>query len=98
MFASIVLAVVSAYAPETWFHIIDGNASKEGIAADIEAIAEAGIGGIQFFHGGWGGEPWPGVKEPIPCLSEKWVELVKFCCRSRREPAADKPAGCSRGC
>ena len=78
MFASIVLAVVSAYAPETWFHIIDGNASKEGIAADIEAIAEAGIGGIQFFHGGWGGEPWPGVKEPIPCLSEKWVELVKF--------------------
>lgn len=50
----------------------------EGIAADIEAIAEAGIGGVQFFHGGWGGDVWPGVKEPIPCLSEKWVELVKF--------------------
>ena len=31
----------SPYSPETWFHIIDGNASKEGIAADIEAIAEA---------------------------------------------------------
>ena len=75
---AVVLAAISAYAPETWFHIIDGNASKEGIAADIEAIAEAGIGGIQFFHGGWGGAPWPGVKEPIPCLSEKWVELVKF--------------------
>lgn len=68
----------SPYSPETWFHIIDGNASKEGIAADIEAIAEAGIGGVQFFHGGWGGDVWPGVKEPIPCLSEKWVELVKF--------------------
>ena len=68
----------SEYSPETWFHIIDGNASKEGIAADIQAIAEAGIGGIQFFHGGWGGDVWPGVKEPIPCLSEKWVELVKF--------------------
>ena len=68
----------SEYSPETWFHIIDGNASKEGIAADIQAIAEAGIGGIQFFHGGWGGDVWPGVKEPIPCLSEKWTELVKF--------------------
>ena len=68
----------SQYAPETWFHIIDGNASKEGLAADIQAIAEAGIGGIQFFHGGWNGAPWPCVKEPIPCLSEKWEELVKF--------------------
>ena len=71
-------AAASRHSPETWFHIIDGNASKEGVAADIAAIAEAGIGGIQFFHGGWGGAPWPGVKEPIPCLSEKWVELVKF--------------------
>ena len=65
--------------PETWFHIIGGNASKEGIAADIAAIAEAGIGGIQFFHGGWAKEePWPGVTNMIPCLSESWVDLVKF--------------------
>ena len=76
--AALSSAGASSSAPETWFHIIDGNASKEGIAADIAAIAEAGIGGIQFFHGGWGGAPWPGVKEPIPCLSEKWTELVKF--------------------
>ncbi len=80
LFASVALiaADASPCAPETWFHIIDGNASREGLAADIKAIAEAGIGGIQFFHGGWGGDVWPGVKEPIPCLSEKWVELVKF--------------------
>ena len=78
MIAALLLAVVSASAPETWFHIIDGNASKEGLAADVKAIAEAGFGGIQFFHGGWGGDVWPGVEEPIPCLSEKWTELVKF--------------------
>ena len=65
--------------PETWFHVIGGNASKEGIAADIAAIAEAGIGGIQFFHGGWDVDrPWPGVTNMIPCLSEKWQDLVKF--------------------
>lgn len=66
-------------APETWFHIIGGNASKEGLAADIEALANAGVSGIQFFHGGWSNDKaWPGVTNMIPCLSEKWVELVKF--------------------
>ena len=45
---SAVLAVIAATAgastgPETWFHIIGGNASKEGLAADIAAVADAGI-------------------------------------------------------
>ena len=83
-FAMMMVAVASVgrgspHSPETWFHIINGNASKEGLAADIEAIAGAGIGGIQFFHGGWANaEPWPGVTNPIPCLSAQWVDLVKF--------------------
>ncbi len=66
-------------APETWFHIIGGNASKEGLSADVQAIAAAGLGGIQFFHGravGLDPKPWPGVKEQIPCLSPKWGDLV----------------------
>ena len=83
---SAILAVSSA-APETWFHVIGGNASKEGMAADIAAIADAGISGIQFFHGGWAkDEPWPGVTNMVPCLSENWVDLVKFAeteCHSR---------------
>ena len=65
--------------PETWFHVIGGNASKDGLAADIAALADAGIGGIQFFHGGWANdELWPGVTNRIPCLSENWVDFVKF--------------------
>lgn len=44
--------------PETWFHFIGGNVSKEGIDADLEAISEAGISGIQWFHGNFGGQ-WP---------------------------------------
>jgi len=63
--------------PETWFHVIGGNLSQEGLAADIEAIAAAGIGGLHFFHGDFGG-PWPGVKEQIPCRSAKWEEMVGF--------------------
>src|SRR5690554_6406448 len=37
--------------PETWSHFIGGNVSIEGITVDLEAIAEAGISGIQLFHG-----------------------------------------------
>ena len=72
-------SALGSAAPETWFHIIGGNASKAGLAADIAAIADSGLSGIQFFHGGWGNdEPWPGVTNSVPCLSENWVDLVKF--------------------
>lgn len=65
------------YYPETWFHYIGGNVAKEGITADLEAIAGAGISGIHLFHGQFGGA-WPGVTNQIPCLSESWEDLVQF--------------------
>lgn len=62
--------------PQTWFHVLGGNISKEGLTEDIEAIASTGISGIQFFHGQAGGE-WPGVQPQIPVLSEDWEDVVK---------------------
>jgi len=63
--------------PETWFHVIGGNASKAGLTADLEALRDAGFGGIQLFHGQYGkAEAWDGVAEQIPCLSAKWDDLV----------------------
>jgi len=64
------------YHPETWFHYIGGNVSKEGITKDLEAIAKAGISGIQLFHGQFGG-PWPGVSPQITSLSANWDDAVK---------------------
>lgn len=64
------------YRPETWFHYIGGNVSKEGITRDLEAIAKAGISGIQLFHGQFGG-PWPGVEPQITSLSPNWDDAVK---------------------
>ena len=55
--------------PETWFHFVDGNVDKDGITKDLEAIAAAGISGVQFFHGGNFGGSWPGVTDPVYCLS-----------------------------
>ena len=63
--------------PQTWFHFIGGNVSYEGITADLEAIADAGISGVHFFHGQQGGK-WPATGEDIECMSEKWEDAVKF--------------------
>ena len=63
--------------PETWFHLIGGNVAKAGLVADLDAIRDAGISGIQLFHGQFGG-PWPGVTPQIPCLSKDWDDLIRF--------------------
>lgn len=62
--------------PQTWFHYIGGNVSHEGITADLEAIAAAGISGVQLFHGQFGGQ-WPATSDKIECLSENWEEAVR---------------------
>jgi hypothetical protein len=64
------------YHPETYFHFIAGNVSHEGITKDLEALAEAGISGIQAFHGS--GSPWPGIEPQIECLSDSWEDAMKF--------------------
>ena len=35
--------------PRTWMHAMSGNMSKEGMTKDLEAISEAGIGGVMLF-------------------------------------------------
>ena len=68
---------LDAHRPETWFHLIGGNVSREGLTADLEAIKAAGIGGIHLFHGQMGaGQAWPGVLEQVQCLSDKWDDMV----------------------
>ena len=62
--------------PETWFHYIGGNVSHEGITADLEAIASAGMAGVHLFHGQFGGQ-WPAITEDMQCMSENWDAAVK---------------------
>ena len=65
--------------PQTWFHMIGGNVSKEGLTADLEALAQAGVSGIQLFHGQVGeASAWPRTGRQIPCLSENWEEVIRF--------------------
>jgi hypothetical protein len=59
--------------PHTWWHWMDGNVTKEGITADLEAMAEAGLGGVQIFNAA-GGIPHGGVMFNSP----EWIEMVRF--------------------
>ena len=61
--------------PETWFHLIGGNVSKAGLTKDLEAISQAGMQGIQLFHGS--GRAWPGVSPQIQTLSESWDDMIR---------------------
>ena len=57
--------------PWTWYHWVDGNVSREGIRADLEAMKEAGIGGFILFH--------IGLRMPqgkVRTLSPEWYLLI----------------------
>ncbi len=60
--------------PETWFHLIGGNVDKGALTKDLAAVHQAGISGIQLFHGK--GRPWPGVEPQIQTLSPTWDSLI----------------------
>ncbi len=61
------------YRPDTWFHVIGYNMSKDGLTKDLEAIKAAGLGGIQLFCRGGG--DFPRVKPVVP-LSPEWFSLI----------------------
>jgi len=65
--------------PHTWWHWMNGNVSKEGITADLEAIAEAGLGGVQLFDAGC--EIPPG---PVAFNTPAWDEHVRFAAEEAR--------------
>ncbi len=57
----------------TWWHWIDGNITKEGITADLEAMKFVGIQEAQIFNVGQG---YP--DGPATYLSPQWLELFRF--------------------
>lgn len=63
----------AAARPHTWWHWMNGNITREGITADLEAMKNVGLGGVQVFN----------VSEsipdgPAPFMSPQWRELFVF--------------------
>ena len=59
--------------PHTWWHWMNGNVSKAGITADLEAMASAGLGGVQLFDAGL---PLPAG--PVRFASAAWYDHIAF--------------------
>ncbi|MDO6693291.1 glycosyl hydrolase [Aliiglaciecola sp. 3_MG-2023] len=57
--------------PLTWYHVMNANMSKEGITKDLEAMADAGIGGTILFNIGLN---MP--KGKVLFNSEQHIELI----------------------
>lgn len=59
--------------PQTWWHWMDGNVTKEGITADLEAMQRIGLGGAQVFNVSY--QIPPGK---IEYNTPEWLEMMRF--------------------
>ncbi len=57
--------------PWVYWFFMDGNLTREGITADLEAMKKAGIGGAIYMEVGVGVEPGP-----VEFMSAEWQELL----------------------
>jgi hypothetical protein len=63
--------------PYVWWHWMNGNITREGITADLEAMDRAGIGGAWIFNiSGSHGCNIPAG--PVDYMSNQWLEMMKF--------------------
>jgi len=58
--------------PWVYWFFMDGNLSREGITADLEAMKAAGIGGVLIMEVDVGVPPGP-----VAFMSDEWCELFK---------------------
>ncbi|MFO1450064.1 MAG: glycosyl hydrolase [Opitutaceae bacterium] len=66
----------AAARPWVWWHWMNGNITREGITADLEAMARVGLGGGIIFN--VDGSAPPG---PVQVMSPAWRELVAHATR-----------------
>lgn len=62
--------------PQTWWHWMNGNVTREGITLDLEAMRQIGLGGFQNFDAGTGIP-----KGPVQYLSPEWLALKEHAIR-----------------
>lgn len=68
-------------APSTWWHWMDGQITREGITADLEAMQKAGIREAQIFNVGIGYDARHFESlghKTAKYLSDEWLDLVHF--------------------
>ena len=59
--------------PQVWWHWMNGNVTRDGIVADLDAMAAVGIGGATIFDVGVGIPPGP-----VKFNTQEWIDTVAF--------------------
>ncbi|HTR43503.1 MAG TPA: glycosyl hydrolase [Pseudomonadales bacterium] len=59
--------------PQTWWHWMNGNITKVGITADLEAMKQIGLGGATVVNADCGIP-----RGPVPFMSPEWQDDFKF--------------------
>ena len=59
--------------PQTWWHWMNGNITKEGITADLEAMKQIGLGGATVVN-----VDCSIPRGDVPFMSPEWREDLKF--------------------
>jgi len=67
----------AAAKPQVWWHWMNGNVTREGITADLEAMAEVGIGGALVFSLAGPHHHCDTPPGPARYLSPLWLDLMK---------------------
>ena len=76
--------------PKTWWHWMNDSVTKEGITADLEAMAQAGIGGVQVFNASLANYDTKRFVTPsADYLSPAWLELEQFALAEARRVGLD---------
>lgn len=61
--------------PQTWWHWMNGNVTREGVTADLEAMAEIGLGGAHIFDAGCAIPAGP-----LAFDTPDWYAMLKHAC------------------
>src|SRR5215469_4475041 len=59
--------------PHTWWHWMNGNITREGISADLEAMKQIGLGGATIVN-----VDCDIPRGPVPFMSPEWRGDFKF--------------------
>ena len=59
--------------PQTWWHWMNGNITKAGITADLEAMKQIGLGGATIVNADCGIP-----RGPVEFMSPEWRDDFKF--------------------
>ena len=65
--------------PRVWWHWLNGNVTKDGIAKDIDWMARAGLGGLQHFDAEMMTPQL--VPKRLPYMGADWADAFRFAAR-----------------